>query len=95
MKRIYTNQGENISTKVTSAVDRKEYVVSTAKDPRGGWQLAVFKVSFEIPHFFALVNHLKPLRVTNSRTFLEAEKKHLETEEAVVKSPREVWQNWD
>jgi hypothetical protein len=94
MKRIYTNGGQNISTKITSAVDGKKFIVSAAKDPRGSWQLAVFKVSFGIPYIFGWVNHFKPLRAANSQTFAEAEKKHFKTEGMVDKSLREVWQNW-
>lgn len=89
MERIYTNKGQGISTKVVSIIDGKKYIISTAKNPRGGWQLAVFR------NILGISNPFKPLRVGNSQTFEEAEKKHFETEELVVKSPREVWQNWD
>jgi len=94
MKRIYTNQGQNISTKITSTIDGKKYIVSTAKDSGGGWQLAVFRIIFEIPHIFAWVNHFKPLKVANSQTFEEAEKKHFETEKLVANFLAEAWQDW-
>lgn len=88
MKRIYTNKDQGISTKLTSFIHGKKYIISIAKNPRGGWQLAVFR------NIVGISNPLKPLRVSNSQTFEEAEKKHFETEEMVIKSPQDVWQNW-
>jgi len=88
MNRIYTNKGQGISTKLASFVDGKKYIISTAKDPRGGWQLAVFR------NILGISNPFKPLRVNISRTFEEAERNHFETEELVANSPREMWRNW-
>jgi hypothetical protein len=88
MSRIYTNKGQGISTKLVSLVDGKKYIISTATDPRGGWQLAVFRSILGFP------NPFKPLRVNTSRTFEEAERKHFETEELVANSPQDMWRNW-
>lgn len=89
MKRIYTNNGQGISTKITNVVDGKKYIVSTAKDPRGFWQLAVFKTTF------GMTNPYKPERVGDiSKTFEEAERKHFETEDLVTNTPHESWRNW-
>ncbi|MGA2525303.1 MAG: hypothetical protein ABSF79_01605 [Smithellaceae bacterium] len=87
--RVYTNKGQGISTKIRSNRDGKKYIISTAKDPKGFWQLAVFR------SVFGFSNPYKSLRVTNSPTFEEAEKKHFDAEELVANSPVEEWQNWD
>jgi hypothetical protein len=94
MKRSYTYNGRSISTKLKSTVCGKKYIISTAPRPSGGWQLAVFKVSFEIPYIFGWVNYLKPLRVVNLETFANAEKEHFKTEKMVAGSLQEEWQNW-
>ncbi|MGA2677851.1 MAG: hypothetical protein ABSF37_00975 [Sedimentisphaerales bacterium] len=94
MNRIYTNKGQGISTKLASLVDGRKYIISTAKNPRGGWQLAVFRVLWEIPYIFGKIDLHNPLKVGNSQTFEEAETKHFETEELVVNSPQEMWRNW-
>lgn len=94
MERIYTNNGQGISTKLKSLVDGKKYIISTAKNPLGGWQQAVFRILWEIPYIFGKVDHSNPLRVDNYQTFEEAQRKHFETEELVANSPQEMWQNW-
>jgi hypothetical protein len=88
MKRIFTNKGLGISTKITSLVDGKKYIISTAKLPDGGWQLAVFR------NIFGISNPFKPLMFYVSQTFEEAEKKHFETEQLVADFSREEWQKW-
>ena len=57
MKRSYKNNGQNIVTEVKNFIDGKKYTISTAKDPRGWWQVAVFS------SIFGLFNPYKPLRV--------------------------------
>ena len=95
MKRFYTNGGQGISTKIKSAVDGKKYIISTAKDPRFGWQLAVFRIHWEIPHIYpGKVDVMSPLRFMMSQTFEEAEKIHLETEQLVVGKAQELWRNY-
>jgi hypothetical protein len=91
--RVYTDQGQGISTKIRSNLDGRKYIISTAKDPRGFWQLAVFRIKFEIPYFWGWVDQFKPLRVQNTSTFEEAEKTHSEVEDLVANSPIEKWQN--
>jgi hypothetical protein len=86
--RIYTNQGQGISTKLRSNSDGKKYIISTAKHPMGFWQLAVFK------SMFGFTNPFKPLRVENSSTFEEVKKRHLEAEKLVANSPKEEWSNF-
>lgn len=94
MNRIYTDNGQGISTKLKSIVDGKKYIISTAKNPLGGWQHAVFRVLWEIPYIFGKADLHNPLRVDNSQTFESAERKHFEIEKLVVNSPQEVWRNW-
>ncbi len=93
MKRIYTDNGQGISTKLKSIVDGKKYIISTAKNPLGGWQHAVFRVLWEIPYIYGKVDLYNPLRVDNSQTFEVAERKHFEIEEFVAKSAPEEWQD--
>jgi hypothetical protein len=87
--RAYTNNGQGISTKIRSNRDGKKYIISTAKHQKGFWQLAVFRC------VFGIANPYRPLRVANSSTFEEAEKKHSEVEELVANSPIEEWKNWE
>jgi len=93
MNRIYTNGGQGISTKVRCSIDGRKYIISTARDPGGFWQLAVFKVEWEIPGIFGKVNNFKPLKMHNSQTFEEAKKEHFKTEELVSKSQQESWED--
>ena len=93
MNRIYTNSGQSISTKVRCSVDGKKYIISTAKDPRGFWQLAVFKVDWEIPGIFGKVNYFKPLMFRDFKTFEEAEKEHFKIEKLVSSSHQDVWKD--
>jgi hypothetical protein len=86
MRRLYTYDGQGISTKLRSNQDGKKYIISTAPNPGRGWQLAVFRCSF-----CGRVNILKPLRVENSATFQEAEERHLQVEELVINSPIDEW----
>ena len=91
MGRIYTNNGQNISTKVTNKVDRIKYIVSTAQDPRGPWQLAVFRVVFEIPFIYGKVDYSNPYIGPISKTFKEAEMIHGKVENIVNTHPPQTW----
>lgn len=99
MKRIYTNNGEGISTKVTNTVNGKKYIISTAKDPRGFWQLAVFKILFDIPYIYGKVDHSNVYPGPVSKTFKEAEGIHYKAEELIANRSPETWlydmANWD
>lgn len=84
--------GNGISSKIKSKIDGRKYIISTAKDPHEYWQLAVFKVLWEIPYVYGKTHH-EPLRISNFRTFEEAEFRHFEMEDFVTNYPIEFWQN--
>jgi len=89
MRRLYTYGGKGISTKLKSLTDGQTYIVSTAPNASGvGWQLAVFHDEFGVSDVF------KPLRITFTETFGEAEAEHTKTEEMVEQLSRSDWQNW-
>jgi len=91
MERIYTNNGQGISTKITCAVNGKKYIISTAKDPRGFWQLGVFRVLFEIPYIYGKVDWTKSYPGPISKTLKEAEIIHYKAEELVANHSPETW----
>ena len=97
MKRIYTNNGQGISTKITCTVNGKEYIISTVKDRRGFWQLAVLRVLFEIPYIYTRVDLTNSNIGINtypgpiSKTFEEAEKTHYKAEELISNHAPETW----
>ena len=88
IRRLYTYEGKGISTKLRSAADGKKYIVSTAPNPNGYWELAVFRC------ILGFANVYKPLRVAHTDSFAEAEEEHSRTEEMVMNLPLEEWQNW-
>jgi hypothetical protein len=91
MKRIYTDNGQGISTKIICKIDSKKYIVSTAKDPRGFWQLAVFRILFEIPYIYGKVDLTNGYPGPISKTFEEAEKVHYKAEKLVANHLPETW----
>jgi hypothetical protein len=88
---IKTDAG--LSSKIKNRIDGKNYILSTAKDPRGEWHLAVCRIVWEIPHIYLKVDALHPIRVASSKTFEEAEWRHLETEDFVTRWPEQLWRN--
>jgi hypothetical protein len=88
MRRLYTYSGRGISTKLKSTLDGKTYIISTAPNPHGGWELAVFR------NIFGVSNVFRPLRVARTDTFAEAEEEHIKTEVMVAQLSRDDWQNW-
>ena len=84
--RIASKNG--FSTKVKNKLDRKQYVISTARHPSGSWETAVFS-----RNIFGFARVMKPWRVRTSTTLEEAEKEHSWCEHAVEELPRSQWAN--
>jgi hypothetical protein len=82
--RIKSSNG--FSSQVRSKIDNKKYIISTAKDPSGHWQTAIFKVNF-----LGYSNPFKPLQFWISSIIEEAEKKHSKVEEPVENYQIEEW----
>jgi hypothetical protein len=91
MKRIYVDNGQGISTKIICKIDGKKYIISTAKDPHGFWQLAIFRIIFEIPFLYAKADLTNGYPGSISKTFEEAEKIHYKVEELVTNHSSETW----
>lgn len=91
MARIYTNNGQGISTKITNKIDGKKYIVSTAKDSRGPWQLGIFHILFEIPFIYGKADYSKSYPGPISKTFKEAERIHGIVEEIATNQPVGNW----
>jgi hypothetical protein len=91
MERIYTNNGQGISTKIDCLKNGKKYIISTAQDPRGPWQLAIFQILFDIPHIYGKVDQANPYVGPISETFKEAEILHQKVEKIVSEQLPETW----
>jgi len=91
MKRVYTNNRQGISTKMTCLRNCKKYIISTAEDPRGPWQLAIFPITFEIPFLYGHVDYSHPFVGPISETFNEAEVVHGKVETIVKDQLPEMW----
>ncbi len=98
MERIYNGNSEGISTKINCPQNGKKYLISSAQDPRGPWQLAIFEVLIDIPSIRLEVDLNKPYVGPISKTFKDAEMIHFKVEKMVQNSSPEAWlftmHNW-
>jgi len=100
LKKFKTNNGfgDGISTFLINEVDKKQYIVSTARDQRNFWQAAIFKIlDQEAPDITSYVDFSKKNLYKNvypgpiSKTFSDAEKIHEEVEKIAENVSEDKW----